>query len=82
MVSYLITIYTIECTYKLAIICNGCQIPDLMKQLSCVACCLIFFSAGCLRHEYKKPITNGYYFYAYAADEDMSIMYFDKYGGT
>ncbi|HEY2725897.1 MAG TPA: hypothetical protein VGI61_01885 [Parafilimonas sp.] len=51
-----------------------------MKQLF-VVCCLIFFSAGCFRHEYKKPIANGYYLYAYAADEDMSIMHFDNYGG-
>jgi hypothetical protein len=52
-----------------------------MRQLFFGVCCLLFFSAGCFRHEYKKPIINGYYLYAYAADEDMCIMHFDKYGG-
>jgi hypothetical protein len=52
-----------------------------MKQLSFIVCCLLFFSAGCFRHGYKKLIINGYYLYAYADDEDMCIMHFDKYGG-
>jgi hypothetical protein len=52
-----------------------------MKQLFFGMCCLIFFSAGCFRHQYKKPIANGYYLYAYASDEDMLVMHFDKYGG-
>ena len=51
-----------------------------MKQLSFIVCCLICL-AGCFRHQYKKPITGRYYLYAYAADEDMTIMHFDKYGG-
>ena len=52
-----------------------------MKQLFFGVCCLLVFSAGCFRHQYKKPITGGYYLYAYASDEDMSVMHFDKYGG-
>ncbi len=50
-----------------------------MKQLAIIF--LIVFSAGCFRKEYKQSITGGYALYAYASHEDMTIMYFDKYGG-
>ena len=52
-----------------------------MKRLLFVAGCLIIFCTGCFRHQYKKLITGDYYLYAYATDEDMCIMHFDKYGG-
>jgi len=51
-----------------------------MKQLPVFFYCILFFSTGCLRHEYKKPLCNNYFLYAYAADEDMCIIYADKYG--
>ena len=53
-----------------------------MRQLIFAATTLsIVITTGCLRKEYKKPIINGYYLYAYATNEDMTIMHFDKYGG-
>ena len=51
-----------------------------MKQLLLFISIFIFLLPGCLRHEYKKPISNGYVLYAYAHNEDMTIIRADKYG--
>jgi hypothetical protein len=50
-----------------------------MKPLQLFLCCIICLCTAC-RHEYKKALCNGYALYAYAADEDMCVIYCDKYG--
>ncbi|MEP6684954.1 MAG: hypothetical protein ABJA35_16895 [Parafilimonas sp.] len=52
-----------------------------MKQVLIPFCFFIFFIPGCFNHRYKKDILNGYALYAYEANEDMTLMHFDKYGG-
>jgi hypothetical protein len=52
-----------------------------MKKILFVIVCIFFLSTGCFRRQYKKPVIKGYYLYAYATDEDMCIMHFDKFGG-
>jgi len=52
-----------------------------MKSLLILVCLFAFFLTGCLRHEYKKAIVNGYTLYAYETNQDMTLTYFNKYGG-
>ncbi len=51
-----------------------------MSRLSFFIAAILLFT-GCFRREFKQPIAKGYSLYAYACHEDMTIMYFDKYGG-
>lgn len=51
-----------------------------MSRLSILFITVLFFT-GCFRKEFKQPLTSGYALYAYSSHEDMTIEYFDKYGG-